>query len=203
MTDFALPGVRTLDLTSDAARARVRARYRAEARFKFYGLAAIGLTALFLLVVLTDIVVKGLSGLFAAPTGARRDGRPRRDRPAGNARSRPSSAPAISRRWCATRCARNFPMSAIGAGRRLLDGILSSGASDMPARAGRRRPALWSARRSRCRCCCRTMPTSTTRASARASSGAPAAESLTPSGTTGDVVLLSSVQRLRARHHRP
>ena len=38
----------------------MRARYRAEARFKFYGLAAIGLTAIFLVVVLTDILIKGL-----------------------------------------------------------------------------------------------------------------------------------------------
>ena len=60
MTDVALPELRTVDLASDAARARVRARYRAEARFKFYGLAAIGLTALFLVVVLADILVQGL-----------------------------------------------------------------------------------------------------------------------------------------------
>ena len=55
MTDVALPSVRTLDLTTDAARARVRARYRAEARFKLYGLVAIGLTAVFLVIVLADI----------------------------------------------------------------------------------------------------------------------------------------------------
>ena len=38
----------------------MRARYRAERRFRFYGLAAIGVTAMFLVVVLTDIVIKGL-----------------------------------------------------------------------------------------------------------------------------------------------
>ncbi len=60
MTDMALTGVRTFDITSDAAQARVRARYRAEARFKMYGLTAIGITALFLVLVLTDIVIKGI-----------------------------------------------------------------------------------------------------------------------------------------------
>jgi phosphate transport system permease protein len=60
MTDMALTGARTFDIASDAAQARVRARYRAEARFKMYGLLAIGFTALFLLLVLTDIVIKGL-----------------------------------------------------------------------------------------------------------------------------------------------
>ena len=60
MTDVALPGMRVLDVNSDAARARVRARYRSEARFKSYGLIAIGLTALFLVVVLADILIKGL-----------------------------------------------------------------------------------------------------------------------------------------------
>jgi phosphate transport system permease protein len=59
MTDTTLPGVRSIDLGTDAARARIKARYRAESRFRFYGLAAIGITALFLVVVLTDIVIKG------------------------------------------------------------------------------------------------------------------------------------------------
>ncbi|MDP2412041.1 MAG: phosphate ABC transporter permease PstA [Pseudolabrys sp.] len=59
MTEIALSGIRTFDFASDAAQARIRARYRAEARFKAYGLVAIGLTAFFLVVVLTDIVIKG------------------------------------------------------------------------------------------------------------------------------------------------
>ena len=47
-------------LATDAARARDHARAIApRARFQFYGLAAIGVTALFLVVVLTDIVIKG------------------------------------------------------------------------------------------------------------------------------------------------
>jgi phosphate transport system permease protein len=51
---------RRLDLTSDAARARIKARYRAEARFKAYGIAALAVTTLFLAVLLVDIVRQGL-----------------------------------------------------------------------------------------------------------------------------------------------
>ena len=40
--------------------ARVRRRYRAEARFKAYGIAALVVTAVFLVVLIADIVVKGL-----------------------------------------------------------------------------------------------------------------------------------------------
>ena len=108
----------------------MRARYRAEARFRLYGLLAIGLTAMFLVVVLTDIVIKGLPAFTQHQLDAAGEGRcrPRSIRRAP--RIRPSSAPAISRRWCATRCARNFPRSTDRAGRRLLDGMLSSGAAD-------------------------------------------------------------------------
>lgn len=60
MTDVAESAVRVLDVTSDAAKARIRARYRAEARFKFYGLAAVGVTGVFVLAVLIDILIKGL-----------------------------------------------------------------------------------------------------------------------------------------------
>lgn len=64
MTDVTvLPGSRSsrrLDTTSDAARARVRNRYRAEARFRWYGICAIVVTAVFLVILITDIMVKGL-----------------------------------------------------------------------------------------------------------------------------------------------
>jgi phosphate transport system permease protein len=58
MTDTAT-GPRRIDFAGPAAQARLRARYRAEARFRLYGLAAIALTALFLVAVLADIVWKG------------------------------------------------------------------------------------------------------------------------------------------------
>ena len=65
MTDAAIPTSvrsvqRRLDVTSDAAVARVRRRYRAEARFRAYGLMAIAFAAVFLLILLTDIVVKAI-----------------------------------------------------------------------------------------------------------------------------------------------
>jgi len=60
MTDFALSATKPADLATDTAEARVRARYRAEARFKLYGLTAIALTAMFLVVVLADILIKGM-----------------------------------------------------------------------------------------------------------------------------------------------
>jgi phosphate transport system permease protein len=64
MTDIAGPSPlilpRRFDLSSDKARARVRRRYRREARFKAYGLFALILTTVFLAVLITDVVRKGL-----------------------------------------------------------------------------------------------------------------------------------------------
>ena len=130
MTDFALPAVRSLDLASEAAKARVRARYRAEARFKFYGLAAIGLTATFLVIVLTDIVVRGYPAfwqhrLLLDVTVDRAEVDPQGSRD-----------PAVIRAGDFQALVRNalraqFPSVSDRPGRRLLDGILSSGASDI------------------------------------------------------------------------
>ena len=50
--------------SAEAVRARVRARYRAETRFRLYGAFAIGLTALFLLVLIADILLKGLPAFW-------------------------------------------------------------------------------------------------------------------------------------------
>ncbi len=64
MTDLAVSRPVTakpaLDVSSDAAKARIRARYRAERRFRFYGIAALVVTTLFLAMLLVDIVSKGL-----------------------------------------------------------------------------------------------------------------------------------------------
>jgi phosphate transport system permease protein len=130
MTDLALPTARTLDLASDAARSRVRARYRAEARFKFYGIAAIGLTALFLVVVLADIVIRGYpafrqNSLLLDVTVARSEIDPQGTR-----------NPAVIRTGDFQTLVRDalraqFPNVTDRAGRRLLDGILSSGAPDV------------------------------------------------------------------------
>jgi phosphate transport system permease protein len=129
MTDMALPGVRTLDLTTDAARARVRARYRAERRFKAYGLAAIGMTAVFLVVVLADILIRGLPAftqyglvLDVKVDPAEVDPQNTRD-------------PSVIRQGDFQALVRNtlremFPDVRDRMGRRQLDGILSSGGSD-------------------------------------------------------------------------
>jgi phosphate transport system permease protein len=49
-----------LDLTSAAARRRLRRRYAAETRFKAYGVAALAITTLFLALLIFDIVRTGL-----------------------------------------------------------------------------------------------------------------------------------------------
>lgn len=51
---------RRLDVTSDAAVRRVKRRYRAEARFRAYGMGAILFAALFLVILLADIVLKAV-----------------------------------------------------------------------------------------------------------------------------------------------
>jgi phosphate transport system permease protein len=45
---------------SDEATARLRRRYRTEARFKAYGIAALVVTAVFLMILIADILMKGL-----------------------------------------------------------------------------------------------------------------------------------------------
>ena len=60
MTDAAVVRGRILDLTSDTARAHVRRRYQAEARFRAYGIGAILFAALALVVLVGDIVIKAV-----------------------------------------------------------------------------------------------------------------------------------------------
>ncbi len=62
MTDITANGLapRSIDLTSDAARQRVRKRYRAETRFRAYGVGAILFALAFLVFLISDIVIKAL-----------------------------------------------------------------------------------------------------------------------------------------------
>jgi phosphate transport system permease protein len=61
MTDVAVAaGPRPIDITSDAAKRRTRKRYRAEARFKAYGIAAILFAFLFLVILIADILMKAM-----------------------------------------------------------------------------------------------------------------------------------------------
>jgi len=129
MTDFALPALPTVDFTSDAARARVRARYRAEARFKFYGLAAIGLTTIFLLVVLSDILVRGVPAFWQHRLQMDVTIDPAEVDPQGTRDPsviRTGDFPALVRNALRAQ----FPNVTDRPGRRLLDGLLSSGAPD-------------------------------------------------------------------------
>ncbi len=57
-------GPRRVDVTSPAAQARIRARYRKEARFKAYGIGALALTTVFLVVLIADILMRGLPAFW-------------------------------------------------------------------------------------------------------------------------------------------
>jgi phosphate transport system permease protein len=53
-----------VEFESAKAKARLRGRYRSEARFKAYGIAALTVTTIFLLLLLSSIVWKGVPGFF-------------------------------------------------------------------------------------------------------------------------------------------
>ncbi len=68
MTDTSMAppetGLRTFDYGSDEAQARVKRRYKAEARFRLYGLLAVLFAGAFVFVLLADIVRKGMPAFF-------------------------------------------------------------------------------------------------------------------------------------------
>ncbi|MCU0955479.1 MAG: phosphate ABC transporter permease PstA [Hyphomicrobium sp.] len=68
MTDLTaggpVPSLRRVEFESAKAKARLRGRYRSEARFKAYGIAALTVTTIFLLLLLSSIVWKGVPGFF-------------------------------------------------------------------------------------------------------------------------------------------
>lgn len=129
MTDIAVPGMRTLDLESEAARARVRARYRAEARFKAYGLIAIALTALFLVIVLSDVLIKGLPAFTQHYLEMTVKVDPAEIDPQGT-RDPTVIASGDFQALVRNQMRAAFPEVRDRAGRRQLDGILSTGAAD-------------------------------------------------------------------------
>ena len=129
MTDVMLSGVRRIDVATEAARARVKARYRAETRFKWYGLSAIGLTALFLIVVLSDIVGKGYPAFFQNVMRLDVQLNPAEIDPKGTqdlAAIRAADYQSLVRDALRAQ----FPEVTERRDRRLLDALLSSGASD-------------------------------------------------------------------------
>lgn len=121
---------RRLDVTSEAARKRLRSRYRAEARFKLYGLTAIALAVLFLTIVLVDILVKGLPAFWqyqlSLPVTV----------DAAVVDPQATKQPEVLRAANYTKLARDalrrqFPEVTQRGERKLLDGLLSSGATDV------------------------------------------------------------------------
>jgi phosphate transport system permease protein len=133
MTDATMMDVvptRRIDFDSEAARNRVKRRYRAEARFRAYGIAALVVTTLFLVALLGDIVVKGLPAFWqhsltldvavtAADVDPQATGRPEV--------LRAGDYTAIVRRTLTER----FPEARSRQDRKLLFGLLSSGATDV------------------------------------------------------------------------
>jgi phosphate transport system permease protein len=116
-------------IDTDAARARVKQRYRAEARFKAYGIAAIAFAAAFLVVLMTDIVTKAWPAfttthlsLTATPTAEEVD--PDGTKQAASLARGDYSKP-VRDAYQAL-----FPQVKGRAERRELNGLLSSGAAD-------------------------------------------------------------------------
>lgn len=56
--------MRRVDMTSVAAQARIRKRYRREARFKAYGLAALAITAVFVVIIIGDVLIRGIPAFW-------------------------------------------------------------------------------------------------------------------------------------------
>ena len=129
MTDTTFSGVRSIDLGTDAAKARVKARYRAEARFRFYGLAAIGITALFLAVVLTDIALKGYPAFTQNVLQLKVNIDPTEIDPKGS-RNIEDIRAADFQALVRNALRAEFPDAKDRTARRQLDSILSSGAAD-------------------------------------------------------------------------
>jgi phosphate transport system permease protein len=129
MTEVANARSRGLDFTSDAARRHLARRHLAEARFRSSGIISLSITGIFLLVLLSDVVIKGLPAFWqhsllldVAVAPAVVDPNGTRD------------PTAISRadfgRLIKDRLAALFPEVTARAQRKLLNGLLSSGAAE-------------------------------------------------------------------------
>ena len=114
---------RRVDVSSDAAKARVRRRYRSEFRFRLYGIAAVAFAALFLAILLFDIVSKALPAFtihhlsLEAPVAAEN---------LDTSNLAASNFDAMVRDGLRA----VFPAITARADRKALDSLLSSGASD-------------------------------------------------------------------------
>ncbi len=131
MTDMTLTNVRGIDLGTEAAKARVKAALSRREPFSLlWSRLRIGITAIFLVVVLADIIVKGSAGLHAERAAAQRQRGSVGDRSEGHAQCRRYSGrrfPGAGSQYPAggiPRCSRIAWRAAS------CDNILSSGAAD-------------------------------------------------------------------------
>jgi phosphate transport system permease protein len=126
MTDLAS---RTLDYSSADAKRRLTKRYRAEARFRSYGVIGLIITALFIAALMLDVAIKGLPAFWqhsllleVSLDAATIDPDGTRD-PAKLARA--DFGPPIREKLAGM-----FPEVSSRAGRKQLNGLLSSGAAE-------------------------------------------------------------------------
>jgi phosphate transport system permease protein len=125
------PGVHT----GDAAKARLRRRYRAEARFRWLGAGAVALSALFLVLLLATIVTQALPAFRMNYVTLPVD--------LSAARVDPANPGATNFAALAQDAlAAKFPGVESRQERRLLRGLLSSGADDILRRAVAADPSL-------------------------------------------------------------
>jgi phosphate transport system permease protein len=128
MTDIAAPAIAGKKSRSDAA-ALLAKRYRAERRFRAYGVGAIILTAIFLALVLLDILLKGIPAF----TEHRLDLQITADQAALDPDRTGDPTVLLAGDYdglIRDALRAQFPAAETRADRRLLNGLLSSGAAD-------------------------------------------------------------------------
>ena len=129
MTELANARSRGIDVTSQAARRHLARRHRAEARFRSNGIISLAITAIFLLVLISDVVVKGLPAFWQHSLLLDIAVDPASVDPGGT-RDAAAIARADFGRPIKDRLAALFPEVSTRAQRKLLNGLLSSGAAD-------------------------------------------------------------------------
>jgi phosphate transport system permease protein len=126
MTDLSL---RNVDFRSPAARQRLAKRYRAEARFRSYGIIGLSVTALFIALLLLDVTVKGLPAFVQHSLAFEIALDPAKLDPQGT-RDRKNLARADFLQPLRDKLLSYFPDVTTRARRKALLGLLSTGAAD-------------------------------------------------------------------------
>ena len=187
---------RKIDYSSAAARARVRARYRTEAWFKGLGLLAIGIAALFLLALVTNIVRTGAPAFWQhsvslSVTASAQDIDPKGNKNLAAIRSADYAKVALDA------LAAQFPEVTARADRKALKALLSSGAADALRETLAADPTLIG----------KPLPTSLLlsadadmylKGDATPITSRPGSGQATPSGTTGEIAVALSTDEFSA-----